>query len=217
MTWPVVVLRRVGASWRVLLPRCIVSFLLPFPCNNTLFVPDEIDIYDITTTKKVLAFLSSTLLFFNLTRDIDSPLAICHVSFWMRLWNTPNSNHLPFIYLPWHTIVSLFTYLTLIPHLSSLKLKFFNHGQTGVSLFFVVHCALAKPPYITRQVLETGFLFTEFHFNIRSDRAIEQQLSGRIILGVSPPWFISLCRTFCVFSSVFQHIPPQSPLWATTS
>lgn len=102
---------------------------------------------------------------------------------------------------------------------SSLKLKF-NHGQTGVSLFFVVHLRSRQTTLHHTPGSGNRVLFTEFHFNTRSDRAIEQQLSGRIIPGVPP--LISHCVAHSVFPfffffSVFQHIPPQSPLWATTS
>ncbi|KAJ6189610.1 hypothetical protein N7519_004518 [Penicillium mononematosum] len=63
---------------------------------------------------------------------------------------------------------------------------------------------MGKPAF--NYVLETGFSSLR-SFIQHQDRAIEQQLSGCIILGVRPYFLMS--QLFCVSLSVFQHIPPN--------
>jgi hypothetical protein len=88
-----------------------------------------------------------------------------------------------------------------------------NHGQTGVSLcLFVVNLRLEPKGQTTlhqRQVLETGFSSLR-SFIQHQDRAIEQQLSGCIILGVRPYFLISHFSVFpCVcFSTYSPNIAP---------
>lgn len=99
---------------------------------------------------------------------------------------------------------------------SSLNLKF-KHGQPGVFImFFVVHLRSRQTTlHQHARFWKPGFSFTGVSFNTTQDRAIEQQLSGRIILGVPHPqlWFLSHCVAHsCVsffFSLCFSTYSPQ--------
>ncbi|KUM59431.1 hypothetical protein ACN42_g7697 [Penicillium freii] len=104
-----------------------------------------------------------------------------------------------------------FFVLTLNPHPLHSNLTFkLKHGQTGVSIvlsWFI--CALAKPLLHHTPGSGNRVLLLR-SFIQHKDRAIEQQLSGRIILGVSPLIsLIGVAHTVFSFFSVFQHIPPQ--------
>jgi hypothetical protein len=79
-----------------------------------------------------------------------------------------------------------------------------NMGKPAFHYVLVVICASSKATLHQRQVLETGFSSLR-SFIQHQDRAIEQQLSGCIILGVRP--YFS-CPNFSVFPCLFFNIFP---------
>lgn len=98
------------------------------------------------------------------------------------------------------------------PLISLIRIEqLFTQTWTNRRFVFLVVNLRLWPDHtcITRQVLETGlsFLRSSFIQHITQDRAIEQQLSGCIILGV-PLYCLIVSQLSCVSFPVFNIFPP---------